>query len=144
REDRRIRVTTLEHAFGTQYTADTMVVLKRRFPKARFVFLIGADNLIQLPRWDRWERLMTTVPIAVFDRAPYSVRALAGLAARRYRPFRRVGNRCFGLAQATPPAWVFLPIRKHAASATDLRARGWGALESKAQSDAERNGEDDS
>jgi len=50
----RIKVTGIEARLGTRYTADTLAALKRRFARTRFVWLMGADNLIQIPRWEEW------------------------------------------------------------------------------------------
>ena len=48
--DRRIRVTDIEARLGpTTYTADTLKALRRRFPRTRFVWLMGGDNLAQIP-----------------------------------------------------------------------------------------------
>ena len=49
-DGRRIVATAIETGLGTRYTADTLAQLCRRFPRARFVWLMGADNLAQLPR----------------------------------------------------------------------------------------------
>jgi len=123
----RIVPTGVEAALGTRYTADTLAALVDRFPRTRFVWLMGADNLRQLPRWDRWTRIFHTVPIAVFDRPPYSSRVLGGLAARRFADRRSTGPRAGKtLAEATPPAWVYLHNRPHPASATEWRRRHGG------------------
>lgn len=119
--DRRIRVSDIEARLGTQFTVDTVQALRRRFPRARFVWLIGADNLAQLPRWRRWTTLFRLVPIAVFAREPYSLRALSGLAARRFARWRLAQRASRSLAGHKPPAWVFLHIRIHRASATAIR-----------------------
>ncbi|HEX3521104.1 MAG TPA: nicotinic acid mononucleotide adenylyltransferase, partial [Stellaceae bacterium] len=42
--DRRILVTDLESRLGSSYyTADTLKALRRRFPRLRFVWLMGGD-----------------------------------------------------------------------------------------------------
>src|SRR6202008_2807910 len=52
---RRIVVSDLEsRCGGGPYPADTLATLRRRFPRLRFVWLMGADNLVQLRRWERW------------------------------------------------------------------------------------------
>ena len=38
----------IEAAFGTRYTVDTMRLLMRRFPRTRFVWIMGADILEQI------------------------------------------------------------------------------------------------
>lgn len=118
-----IRVTAIEERTGTRYTVDTVTALKQSFPNTRFVWLMGADNLVQLPQWQRWRDLFHLVPIAVFDRAPYSFRALAGEAARAHRHRRCFGRRARALADQALPAWAYFHTRQHPASATAIRAR---------------------
>lgn len=118
----RIRVTDIEREFGTRYTADTIRTLRRRFPRARFVWIMGADNLIQIARWENWPAIFSTVPVAILDRPTYSLRALASEAARRFAGFRLPADQAGRLADMEPPAWMFLHIRLSGASATRIRA----------------------
>lgn len=119
----RIRVTDLEHHFATAYTAETLGRLGTAFPNVTFVWLMGADNLIQIPFWHHWTAIFHRVPVAILDRGPYSIPALTGKAAQRFSAFRVPACRAPSLAGRKAPAWVFLPIRRHAASATAIRAR---------------------
>ena len=121
-DDPRIRVTDIEAHLGTVYTADTLEALRHRFPKCRFVWLMGADNMIQIPRWKGWERIFASVAIAVLPRPTYSLRALSGIAARRFAGARVRESAADRVADMAPPAWVFLGIRPHFASATRIRA----------------------
>ena len=122
----RVRVLTLETALGTRYTVETLARLRQRFPQVRFVWLMGADNLAQLPRWRWWQRILHGVAVAVLDRYPYSESVLHGVAAQRYRRARKASRAAGHLPLCHPPAWVFLPIRRHPASATALRQqRDW-------------------
>jgi len=121
----RIRVTDLERKLGTRFTIDTLRSLNRRFPGVRFVWLMGADNLSQIPGWKGWAEIFRLAPIAVFDRPPYARRALAGKAAQR---FRQAQVRPRALRRAEPPAWAFVRMKPHPASATAIRAgRRWPA-----------------
>lgn len=119
---RRIRVGALETGLGTVYTVDTLAALTRRLPRARFVWLMGADNLAQINRWQGWTRIFHMVPIAVLDRPSYSLGAAMGRAARRFARFRRPKGSARLLASAMPPAWVLLRGRRHPASASAIRA----------------------
>lgn len=119
----RIRVTDIERILGTTYTANVLAALKRRFPSARFVWLMGADNMVQIPRWRRWPAVFLTTPVAILDRGTYSYQALTGKAARRFAAARLPAHEARALAGEDAPRWVFLPIRRHAASATEIRAR---------------------
>ena len=127
--DRRIRVTGVERELGTRYTRDTLCALKGRFPGIRFVWIMGADNLAQVCRWKGWPGIFRTVAIAVFARPSYSLRALSGRAARRFRGARLGETRAGRLADMRPPAWVFLSRPRNPASATRIRARRPGATD---------------
>ena len=119
----RIRVTDIESHLGTQFTADTLVKLVRAFPRTRFVWLMGADNLTQISRWERWPQIFHAVAIAVFNRPTYCFRALSGLAARRFAHRRLAATAAGLLARKRPPVWVFLFTRLNPISATAIRAR---------------------
>lgn len=118
----RIKVSDLEVRLGTRYTADTIAALKERFPSLKFVWLMGADNLRQISGWQHWPKIFTELSIAVFDRPTYSSKALAGKAARRFWRFRVRPRQAKRIAELEPPAWVFLHIPLHRASASAIRA----------------------
>jgi len=119
----RIRVSAIEARLGTRYTVDTLEALRRHFPTTRFVWLMGADNLAQMPRWHRWPRIFHLAAIAVFARGSYGMKALAGSAAKRFRRSRVTPGAARRLTSASLPAWAFLPTPLHPASATEIRAR---------------------
>lgn len=125
--DGRIRVSDLERRMNTRFTADSLIELVRRHPQHRFVWIMGADNLLQVHRWHRWPRIFHTVPVAVFARPTYSFRALTGKAASRFARYRTPGGRARHLADRKPPAWVFIWTRTNPQSATKLRAKGAGS-----------------
>lgn len=119
--DPRIDVTCLEAVIGTRYTADTIAYLRRRCADVRFVWIMGADNLAQFHRWRNWQLIAGQVPIAVIDRAPQSIRALASPAAQALAPYR-IGEQSAGLlATRRAPAWTFLTGLKLNLSSTALR-----------------------
>ena len=120
--DRRIRPTDIEVDLGTSYTAETLAKLIRRHPRIQFVWLMGADNLIQIPRWRDWNKIFMLVPIAVFTRPTYDSKALSGKAAQRYRRYRLPQSAAGRLAQSRPPVWSFVSFRRHPASATAIRS----------------------
>jgi nicotinate (nicotinamide) nucleotide adenylyltransferase/ribosome silencing factor RsfS/YbeB/iojap len=120
---KRIVVSDLESRVGrSTYTADTLQALRSRFPRLRFVWLMGADNLVQLRRWERWNEIFRTVAIAVFDRPSHSLKALAGLPARRFARHRVAISAARRLAEMKPPAWVFFHSRLDSSSATRIRS----------------------
>jgi nicotinate-nucleotide adenylyltransferase len=120
-DGRRVIASSIEALWGTRYTIDTLRLLLRRFPRARFVWLMGADILVQLPRWRRWLEFVRRIPIAVVPRPGYNHRALASQAARRFASARRPMRAARWLAALTAPAWVFLRVSELATSASAIR-----------------------
>jgi len=122
-KDRRIKVSDMEAHLDSGRTIHTLRRLKQQYPANRFVWIMGADNLIEAHRWYAWAEIFATVPIAVFDRPTYSLKALAAVAARRFAGSRVPEGRAGLLAGMEPPAWVFMHIPLHGASATQIRAK---------------------
>jgi nicotinate-nucleotide adenylyltransferase len=120
--DPRIVVTGIEAEFRTRYTVDTIAKLRRRFPRARFVWLMGADNLSQFSRWRDWQTISALLPFAVIDRPSDSLRAAASTAAQRLARYRLDEAEASRLADCGAPAWVFLRGLKLPLSSTQLRA----------------------
>ncbi len=121
--DPRIVVTGLEADIGARYTADTLRFLHRRCPGVQFVWIMGADNLLQFHRWRRWEEIMRTTPIAVIDRPGATLKAASARAALRFPGARRKEREASLLAKATPPALVYLHGPRSPSSSTALRRK---------------------
>ncbi|MEO8716257.1 MAG: nicotinate-nucleotide adenylyltransferase [Acetobacteraceae bacterium] len=120
-DGRRIVATGIEAALDTRYSADTLRALSRRFPRASFVWIMGADILEQLPHWSRWREIARAIPFAIVPRGGHNARILAGHAARALRSGRRRDREAATLPGATRPAWAFLTVPSHPASATAIR-----------------------
>lgn len=118
-------VTAIEATMGTQATADTIQALTTRFPGVNFVWIMGADNMAQVHRWQNWQEIFHRSVIAVFDRPSYSLRAVASKAARHFAKERLTGRTVTLLAKRQPPAWGYIRrMRLNPLSATALRNRG--------------------
>lgn len=117
----RLRPTLIESRIGTRYTADTIRALKRLFPLAQFVWIMGADVFAQLPRWRRWKDVLRSVPVAVLPRPGSNYAALHGQAAAFLQHHRVRAGAIRTLAAKTPPAWAFLPGPQNSISSTELR-----------------------
>lgn len=118
----RIRVDAPELLLGTRYTLDTVRALRRIYPKARFVWLMGADILPQLVDWAGWRDLFATIPLAAFARPGWGYAALAARAPRTFARYRVDWENARQLASCEPPAWCFIPSRLDSHSATAIRA----------------------
>ncbi len=120
----RIVVTDVEARLGTRYTGETIEALMALYPGVRFTWLMGADNLAQFHRWQRWDWIMRTVPICVLARPGQRISARTARAARIYRGARWPASAARLLPRAEAPAWVFLNLPLLDVSSSEIRARG--------------------
>ncbi|MGY3437639.1 MULTISPECIES: nicotinate-nucleotide adenylyltransferase [unclassified Marinovum] len=123
----KVEISDFEARAGTRYTAETLDALMQEYRGVNFVWLMGADNLVQLPKWQDWERIMETVPIGVLARPGDRIRARNSKAARVYSGARIRGRESRKLATAEAPAWCFVNVPMRGDSSSAIRARGgWG------------------
>jgi nicotinate-nucleotide adenylyltransferase len=117
----RITVSDYEQQHGTGYTIDTLRGLLAENQGAHFVWLMGADNLLQMDQWKDWQEIFRLVPIAVLRRPPYSDMVDNARAAHMYGANRLPSNGAASLATAKTPAWLLCDNPEIALSATALR-----------------------
>jgi nicotinate-nucleotide adenylyltransferase len=117
----RMVVSDVERRLGTTFTADTVAALVTRHPEVKFVWLMGADNLLGFHRWRGWEDIMRLLPVAVVARPGDSLRARLGRAATRFPGARLPEHAARALVETPPPAWVYLTAPLHPVSSTALR-----------------------
>ncbi len=114
----KLVATDIEQQLGTRFTAETAMQLRRHMPTTQFLWMMGADNMRSFHRWTKAEQLIHTLPIAIFDRPLYS---RVGLASRFATRYRRARVETPMLPKTCPPAWSFITLPRHWASATEIR-----------------------
>jgi len=119
--NKHIKITAFEAALPTNYTAQTVKFLKRRYGGVRFVWLMGADNLVGFHHWQQWQDIFMTLPIAVFDRPDYHLTAMASPAAHKFSAYKIPQTEAKTLAYKRAPAWVYLTHKLSSLSSTQLR-----------------------
>lgn len=117
-----IRVTAIERELGTRFTVDTLRALSRRRPDVRFVWLMGADNLLQFSRWKDWRGIARRMPIAVIARPGYDAAAIANPAMAWLGRYRKSAASFANRAGWSAPALVILRFDPDSRSATALRS----------------------
>lgn len=122
-QDPRIDVTSFEDDIGTRFTIETLRWLKRRCPRVRFVWMMGADNLESFHHWYRWQEIARLMPMAIFDRPGATLAAANSRAALMLARARIPEARAARLADMRAPAWVFFHGKRSPLSSTILRAQ---------------------
>lgn len=119
-----IKISDFEKKAGTVYTSDTVNALRHAYPANSFIWLMGADNIVNFHQWHKWQEIFTEIKIAVFDRGEYKSDALKSKAALYFKDYQFPPEQ---LAKSRPPAWCFAEIEKHPASSTKIREGGESA-----------------
>jgi nicotinate-nucleotide adenylyltransferase len=117
----RIKVTAFEAAHSLRYTADTLALVRARNPGVDFVWIMGADNLAQFHRWQRWREIMMTFPVAVIDRPGSTLSFVSSAMAKTFDHARIDEKDASLLARMRPPAWTFIHGPRSFLSSTVLR-----------------------
>jgi nicotinate-nucleotide adenylyltransferase len=120
--DPRIKVTAFEKTLGTSYTARTLDFIRARNPHVHFIWIMGADNLAGFHRWQRWQKIATTFPIAVIDRPGSTLAYLSSKMARTF-DYARIDEEDAGILwQKRAPAWTFIHGPRSTLSSSAIRA----------------------
>lgn len=118
----RVEVTGFEAEHGFRYTFDTLSFLREACIGVKFVWIMGADNLAQFDKWERWRDIADLMPIAVYARPGSILRATSSKAATALKPFRLREVEAESLADCEAPAWVYLRGIMSAQSSTAIRS----------------------
>ena len=120
-------VSDLESRLGTRYTIHTLRRLKKLAPHARFIWIMGADNLRDFHRWKNWREIAALVPIIVIARPGANPKAGLSRFARQFAAHRLPQSAARTLSTHTAPAWVYISAPLDPVSSTELRAKMLGA-----------------
>ena len=118
----RIHVTGFEAAHDFRYTVDSLEWLSAACAGAHFVWIMGADNLVQFDQWERWQDIAALMPIAVYARPGSTFRATVSKAATALKRYRLPEAEAESLASREPPAWVYLHGVTSSQSSSAIRA----------------------
>ncbi|MDA7981967.1 MAG: hypothetical protein MPJ79_05695 [Alphaproteobacteria bacterium] len=96
-----------EGRIGVSRTYESVSLLKDALPGVKFVLFAGADILGEIHLWYRWRDLLGMVPLAVFDREPYTGRVMCGSDfIREFGEFRTEDSG--EVVDLDPPVWTLV------------------------------------
>lgn len=114
-----IWVSDMEQQHNLHYTYQTLRYVKQHYPGTHFVWMMGADNLVQFSRWQHWRKIIQMMPVIVFDRAPYSNEALHSHAYQVLRKMRIKNNDMHDYGVGS--FFMYCHLKRSPLSSTELR-----------------------
>ncbi|MEM7290418.1 MAG: nicotinate-nucleotide adenylyltransferase [Pseudomonadota bacterium] len=121
--DGRVKITAFEAAYKVRYTAETLAIIRRRNPGVKFIWIMGADNLANFHKWQDWQKIAQTFPIAVIDRPGSTLSYLSSMMAKTFDYARIDETDGHTLGSLKPPAWTFIHGPRSPHSSTAIRDR---------------------
>ena len=88
-----------------------------------FVYLIGADNLLNFHTWYKWEKIFQLIPIAVFDRPKYKNSSLSSKSSKKFRKFIHLEKFAKKLPYLKPPAWIYFHGKQNYIESSFIRKK---------------------
>jgi nicotinate-nucleotide adenylyltransferase len=119
--DPKIKVTGFEQALNMRYTADTLARVKALNSHVHFIWIMGADSLSTFHKWQKWQEIARTFPIAVIDRPGATLAHLSAKTAKTFHYARVDENDARVLWKKKAPAWTFIHGPRSTLSSTALR-----------------------
>ncbi len=114
----KILVTDYEANLGDTYTISLIKRLLSMYKNIEFAYIIGADNMVQLPKWYKWQEIIKSVPIIIFDREDYhkwlvSSKMKSNFNGGCIKPTHK--------GRLTQYPWYFVKLRRNPKSSTNIR-----------------------
>ena len=116
-----IKVLEIQDLSKNTYTVDLLEYLFKKFPHKKFIWLMGADNLFSFHLWRDWKKIFYNIPIAIFDRPPYSLSISKAKAILYFKEDRINSKLSRKLKFMKPPKWLFLTGLTNLQSSTKIR-----------------------
>ena len=121
--DQHIRVLEMPDLSKNIYTVDLLEYLFKKFPQKKFIWLMGADTLVNFHLWRDWKKIFYNIPIAIFDRPSYSLNIAKAKATLYFKEERISSKLSKNLKLMSPPKWTFITGLTHLQSSTKIRQK---------------------
>ena len=120
-KDKPILIKEIEKKINSKYTYQTLDYLLNHYTNIKFFWIMGADNLINFHKWQKWRQIFQEVSIVVFKRHRYNNQALKSIACKTFTNYRihshQINNNHFNKL----PSWTWIDNREIKISSTEIR-----------------------
>ena len=118
-----IKVLEIQDLSKNIYTVDLLEYLFKKFPQKKFIWLMGADTLVNFHLWKDWKKIFYNIPIAIFDRPSYSLNISKTKTILHFKEDRINSKLSKDLKFMKPPKWLFVTGLTNPQSSTKIRQK---------------------
>ncbi len=116
-----IKIKEIEKKINSKYSYQTIKYLNTHYKNIKFVWLMGADNLINFHKWQNAFKIFNEIPIVVFRRYGYNEKALKSYTSNFYKNFK-INDKNINIESFYKlPAWTIIPNKEIKISSTEIR-----------------------
>ena len=116
-----IKIKEIEKKINSKYSYQTIKYLNTHYKNIKFVWLMGADNLINFHKWQNAFKIFNEIPIVVFRRYGYNEKALKSYTSNFYKNFKINSKNINFESFYKLPAWTIIPNKEVKISSTEIR-----------------------
>ena len=120
-KDKPILIKEIEKKINSKYTYQTLDYLLNHYTNIKFFWIMGADNLINFHKWQKWRQILKEVSIVVFKRHGYNNQALKSIACRTFANYRINSHQINKNNFIKLPSWAWVDNREIKISSTEIR-----------------------
>ena len=116
-----IKVTEIEKKINSKYSYESIKFIQNHYKDIKFFWLMGADNLINFHKWEKWHDIFMDISIVVFKRHGYNNKALNSLALKQFLQYQININPLDKINFKSLPSWSWVNNIEIKISSTEIR-----------------------
>ena len=117
----KVIISRVETEIGAKYSWETLDYLSVKYPRTKFVWLMGSDNLVQFHLWKNWRWIIENFPVGILARPQSRQMSLNSKVARIYKSYKIPSNKGRFLPYQPAPKWCFSNMPLMNISSSEIR-----------------------
>jgi len=116
-----IKIQEIEKKIHSDYSYKTINYILKHYNSIKFFWLMGADNLINFHKWEKWQKIFNNMSIVIFRRHGYNTKALKSITALKFNNSKIKKYNILTDEFDVVPSWLFVENKEIKISSTEIR-----------------------
>ncbi len=116
-----IIVKEIEKKIKSKYTYETLEYIINHYSNIKFFWLMGADNLINFHKWQKWKQIFKEISVVVFKRHGYNIKALKSITNKTFTNYKIAASPLNKNYFNNLPSWSWINNKEIRISSTEIR-----------------------
>ena len=116
-----IKIQEIEKNIQSDYSYKTINYILKHYNNIKFFWLMGADNLINFHKWEKWQMIFNNMSIFIFRRHGYNTKALKSIAAQKFKNSRIINSNTNLDDFKITPSWLLIENKEIKISSSEIR-----------------------